>query len=373
MEAVGTLAGGIAHDFNNLLTIIGGYAQMLLDGTGAEDPRREKLEQILTASNRASTLTSQLLAFSRRQVLQPQVIQVNNLLSNMEALLRRVIGERITVRTELSTDLRCVKADSNQLEQVFINLAANARDAMPNGGQFKIETAMVDSLESGSERDLKAEKCIRFKVSDTGCGMDRHILEHAFEPFFTTKGVGKGTGLGLSTVYGIVRQNHGTIRVTSEQGRGTVFEIYLPAAEEDEKGTARSARLSTSWHGNETILVAEDEPDVRQLVLATLEQLGYTVLQAADGYEALRLLEQNRAPVHLLLTDVIMPLMNGPELAKRLKSAQLGTKVLYMSGYTDDTLAFHGMAQSDVDFIQKPFTPAALAEKLREVLSDGRK
>jgi nitrogen-specific signal transduction histidine kinase/CheY-like chemotaxis protein len=369
MDAVGRLAGGVAHDFNNLLTVIGGYSQTLLDGTPAEDPKRSPLEQILTASSRAAALTSQLLAFSRKQMLQPKLINLNHLLNNMESLLRRVMGEHITFNAALSQDLLYVKADPNQLEQVLINLAANARDAMPDGGEFRIETAIVDAREGGTEGRLKEGEYARLKVSDTGIGMNHNVLEHAFEPFFTTKGVGKGTGLGLSTVYGIVQQNHGTIHVSSKRGRGTAFEIYLPAVPAGEE-VKEATGLSGSLQGNETILVAEDEPDVRKLVRDGLEQFGYTVLPAADGYEALRILEHHSEPVHLLLTDVIMPLMSGRELAKRVQSVKPATKVVYMSGYTDDTLAFHGFPQPNTGFIQKPFTVTVLAEKVRRVLSE---
>ena len=369
MDAVGRLAGGVAHDFNNLLTVIGGYSQTLLDGTSHSDPKRVPLEQILKASNRAAALTSQLLAFSRKQMPQPKLINLNHLLTNMESLLRRVMGEHITFHAALSKTMLYVKADPNQLEQVLINLAANARDAMPDGGEFRIETAIVDAREGGIDGRLNGGSCARLRVSDTGIGMNHSVLEHAFEPFFTTKGVGKGTGLGLSTVYGIVQQNRGTIHVSSERGRGTAFEIYLPAVppgEESKEGDV----LIGSLQGSETILVAEDEPDVRKLVRDALEQLGYTVLPAADGYEALRILEQHSAPVHLLLTDVIMPLMSGRELAKRVQSMKPTTKVVYMSGYTDDTLAFHGFPQLNTGFIQKPFTLTLLAEKVRKVLSE---
>jgi PAS domain S-box-containing protein len=368
MDAVGRLAGGVAHDFNNLLTVIGGYAQTLLDRTPANDPRHSPLEQILTASNRAAALTSQLLAFSRKQMLQPKLINVNNLVANMETLLTRVMGEHITFRAEFSKEPVHVIADPNQLEQVLINLAANARDAMPEGGEFRIETAIVDA----PDLDFKEEKCVCLKVTDTGIGMHPNVLEHAFEPFFTTKGVGKGTGLGLSTVYGIVQQNHGAIHASSEPGRGTVFEIYLPAAPPAEEPAEAPERTAT-LKGNETILVAEDEPEVRRLVRDALEQLGYTVLQAADGYEALRILEQHREPVHLLLTDVIMPLMSGRELARRVQSVRPSTRVVYMSGYTDDTLAFHGFPQPDTGFIQKPFTVTLLAEQVRRMLSEDHK
>jgi CheY-like chemotaxis protein len=357
MEAVGRLAGGVAHDFNNLLTVIGGHSQMLLDDTRPGDPKRNRIEQILYAANRASTLTSQLLAFSRRQVLQPKLVDINHLLTNMEALLSRIIGEHITIETSLDPAVGCILVDPQQLEQVILNLAANSRDSMPNGGHFKIETSIENFGAAGAS--------VRIAVSDTGCGMDKATRERAFEPFFTTKAVGKGTGLGLSTVYGIVRQNQGTIRISSEPGQGAVFELEFPSATrlEADAGTLPDAPLAQRAAG--TILLAEDEPAVRRLVREILEQLGYTVLEAGDGYEALQVLEQRKTTIHLLLTDVIMPLMNGRELATRLESIRPGTKVLYMSGYTDDTLAFHGIAQPEIDFIQKPFTVAALAEKLR--------
>jgi PAS domain S-box-containing protein len=372
MDAVGRLAGGVAHDFNNLLTVIGGYAQTLLDGTPGEDPQRIPLEHILKASNRAAALTSQLLAFSRKQVVQPKQINLNHLVINMESLLRRVMGEHISFHPALSITSLYVKADPNQLEQVLINLATNARDAMPDGGEFRIETGIVDAREGGADGRLKEGKYACLKVSDTGIGMNHTVLERAFEPFFTTKGVGKGTGLGLSMVYGIVQQNLGTIHVRSELGSGTVFEIYLPAVpavEEVKEAVGLTGRLQ----GDETILVAEDEPGVREFVRDSLQQLGYTVLPAADGYEAIRVLEEHSGPVHLLLTDVIMPLMSGPELAKRVQAVKPAAKVLYMSGYTGDALAFHGLPHRKAGFIEKPFTVTVLAEVVRKVLSEDHR
>ena len=367
MEAIGRLAGGIAHDFNNLLTVVGGYLHLVLNATPPSDPRREKLEHILSASDRASTLISQLLAFSRKQRVQPRSVNVNNLLTKMQALLRPVLGEHIHLATDLGSDLPCVKADPNQLEQVVMNLAANARDAMPKGGEFRIRTALGNErTQPGSDRDIGP--CVRIQVSDTGCGMTQSVLGHAFEPFFTTKGVGKGTGLGLSTVYGLIQQNHGTIHVNSSPNLGTAFEIFLPAVPEIED-TKPSALPAASPRGSETILVAEDELDVRMLVCETLEDLGYTVLQAADGQEALQVLEQH-GPIDLLLTDVIMPVMGGPELVERIRSLVPSTKVVYMSGYNDHTLAGYGLPQPETEYIQKPFTPATLAEKLRQVLSN---
>jgi two-component system cell cycle sensor histidine kinase/response regulator CckA len=358
MEAVGRLAGGVAHDFNNLLTIIGGYSQMLLETTSVEDPKRDKLEQILNAANRAGVLTKQLLAFSRRQVLQPKLVNLNHLATNLKTMLGRIIGERITIETALDPALGLIRADPYQLEQVVINLAINARDAMPSGGLFRIETGTAG-----------ARVCLT--ISDTGCGMDERVLQRAFEPFFTTKGIGKGTGLGLSTVYGIVHQNEGTIDVSSQLGRGTVFEISFPMAPEGESEDAAPAKSRLRPEPSETILLAEDEPAVRELVRVTLGQLGYTVLEASDGYEALKLIEEDKTEIHLLLTDVIMPLMNGHELAVRLQAIRPGTKVLFMSGYADDVLAFHGLS-TEIDFIHKPFSSADLARKLETVLSAAK-
>ncbi len=366
MEAIGRLAGGIAHDFNNLLTVAGGYLHLVLEATPASDPRHEKLKHILGATTRAGTLTGQLLAFGRKQMVHPRAVDVNRLLIDMEPLLRPVMGEQISLAADLAPGLPCVKADPNQLEQVLMNLAANARDAMPNGGEFRIRTVFGGGeAPAGSGRHTGP--WVRIQVSDTGCGMSPSVLEHIFEPFFTTKGVGKGTGLGLSTVYGIVQQNHGTIQVSSSPGHGTTFEILLPPAPELECVKPDSSTLE-SLRGTETILVAEDESAVRTLVCEMLTQFGYTVLHAPDGRQALRVLEEHR-PIDVLLTDVIMPVMGGPELAERARSLTPGVKVIYMSGYTDDTLARYGLPQPDTNYIQKPFTPAALAQKLRQALS----
>jgi two-component system, cell cycle sensor histidine kinase and response regulator CckA len=374
MEAIGRLAGGIAHDFNNLLTIIIGHSHRLLDRTHLEEARRERLEQILGAANRASILTSQLLAFSRRQVLQPRLVNVNRLLANMEALLRRIIGEHINIETALDPALSCIKIDPNQLEQVVMNLATNARDAMPNSGVFRIETSMADATDKQREDSpCGTGRCVRLRIGDTGCGMDTRTRERAFEPYFTTKGLGKGTGLGLSTVYGIVRQNQGAIHVSSEPGQGTVFDLYFPAAAESEAEREQPASRPRKAEAAATILVAEDEPAVRVLVTQTLEQLGYNVLEATDGYEALNVIERRKGEIDLLLTDVIMPLMNGQELAKRLESIRPAAKVLYMSGYTDEVLAFHGIAQPKIDLIQKPFTASELAGKVEMMLSTNRR
>jgi PAS domain S-box-containing protein len=373
MEAIGRLAGGVAHDFNNLLTVIAGYSQMLLESTYTGDPRRDQLEQILNAANQASILTKQLLAFSRRQMLQPKLVNLNHLVTNLRAMLGRIIGERITIETEFDPALGLIKADPHQLEQVVMNLAVNARDAMPNGGTFRIETGAAGSARStNGDGPGEPEERVRLTISDTGCGMEERVRERAFEPFFTTKGIGKGTGLGLSTVYGIVSQNEGTIHVSSRPGQGTVFELCFPVAPGGESEDSAPAKSRLQREAGETILLAEDEPAVRGLVRETLRQLGYTVLEASDGYEALKLIEEHKSGIHLLLTDVIMPLMNGHELAVRLKAACPGTKVLYMSGYTDDVLAFHGI-EPEIDFIQKPFSGSDLAEKLQKVLTTAKR
>jgi PAS domain S-box-containing protein len=371
MEAVGRLAGGVAHDFNNLLTVICGYSQMVLDDGPVARPTRDRMEQILNAANRASILTSQLLAFSRRQVLQPTLVNLNHLLTNMMALLGPLVGEHITIETELDPAVSCIKADSHQIEQVVMNLAANARDAMPNGGRFLVQTAMAASADA-REDGANPGKYVRLRISDTGCGMDDRTRERAFEPFFTTKGIGKGTGLGLATVYGIVRQNQGEIHISSEPGRGTAFDLYFPAAPGIEARSETTAGMPPKAAAAETILVVEDEPAVRVLTKQTLQQLGYTVLEASDGYEALRVIERHAGEIHLVLTDVIMPLMNGRELAVRLEVMRPGAKVLYMSGYTADVLAFHGLSHPEVNFIQKPFTRSGLAEKVETVLSTNK-
>jgi PAS domain S-box-containing protein len=365
MEAVGRLAGGVAHDFNNLLTIIGGYSQMLLDETVETDPKRNRLEQVLGAANRASTLTRQLLAFSRRQVLQPKLVNLNHVLTNMQALLRPLIGEHIVVRTRLDPGVSRILADPHQIEEIVMNLAANSRDAMPQGGHFRIETSMAKLSEVPHENGARrADRWVRLRISDTGCGMDDCTREHAFEPFFTTKGVGKGTGLGLSTVYGVVHQNNGEIHLSSAPGQGATFDLYFPAVPDKEADGDLPANRHSRTKAAGTILVAEDEPALRELVKQTLEQSGYRVVEATDGYDAVRIIEQYAGEIHLLLTDVIMPLMNGHELASRVKAVRPGTQVLYMSGYTDDVLAFHGIASPEIAFIQKPFTPSELIARV---------
>ncbi len=369
MEAVGRLAGGVAHDFNNLLTVISGYGDMIMRGLAPNDPLHGCIEEVLKAANRATSLTNQLLAFSRRQVIQPKVLDLNILVANMDRMLRRVIGEHIELETVLNPGLGSVKADAGQLEQVIMNLSVNARDAMPEGGRLFIRTGNVDVPHSSRlHADVRPGSYVRLTVADTGKGMDAEIMIHLFEPFYTSKATGKGTGLGLSTVYGIVKQSGGEIVVESEPGSGATFHIYLPRIV-GVQDTAHPAKAPQAVRaGTETILLVEDEPGVRQLVREMLLRLGYTILEAGSGAEALRLFEQHHGGIDLLLTDVIMPQMSGRDLAARLRAAQPTLKVLYMSGYTDDMLAHHGVLEPDVYLLPKPFAPDELGIKLREVL-----
>jgi PAS domain S-box-containing protein len=368
MEAIGRLAGGVAHDFNNLLTIISGYGRMVLDDIGAKHRSRVRVEEVLNAADRAAILTSQLLAFSRRQVVQPKVLELNHLISNLEKMLRRVIGEHIELVTNLSADLRRVKADAGQLEQVIMNLAVNARDAMPEGGKLTIETKNIFFRKEADLPDTAGSLYAMLTVTDTGVGMDNQTRTHLFEPFFTTKERGKGTGLGLSTVYGIVKQHGGEIRVESQPSAGAAFHIYFPVSEESSEPAEVSRRMDAAPVGTETVLLVEDEAGVREFARETMKRAGYRVLEAADAQDAVTLAEQEKGPIHLLLTDVIMPLVSGRELAEQIKSLREGIRVIYMSGYTDDVLAYRGDLGPDIDFLQKPFGPDVLARKIREVL-----
>lgn len=374
MEAIGRLAGGVAHDFNNLLTIIGGYGQMLLDTTNPEDPIHKDLEAIMEAANRAGALTRQLLTVSRRQVVQPKTFELNRLITRTNRMLKRVIGEDVELVHALESERGRIKADPGQIEQVLLNLAINARDAMPTGGRLTIETADIeigqDTIVAG--QTLKAGKYVLLAVSDTGTGMTPEVMKHVFEPFFTTKPRGKGTGLGLSTVYGIVTQTGGVIAVDSEAGRGTAIRIYFPAAAARRGGQQETERElgradSSSAGGRETILVVEDEADVRRLAAEMLARLGYNVLEAQSGAEAVRLWEENRDAIDLVLTDVVMPRMSGQELAATLQQARPGTRVMFMSGYTDDVVARHGGIDR-AKLLHKPFTSDSLARMVRSVL-----
>jgi signal transduction histidine kinase len=372
MEAIGQLAGGVAHDFNNLLTIISGYSDLLLNGIlGPKDAGREAVEEIRKAADRAAALTRQLLAFSRRQVLAPQVLVLNSIVQDMDKMLRRLIGEDIQLTSHLAADLGSVKADPGQIEQVLLNLAVNARDAMPRGGSLTIETANVtlDENYCRTHPDVQPGPFVMMAVTDTGCGMDAATLSRIFEPFFTTKGPGKGTGLGLATVYGIVKQSGGSIYVYSEVGRGTSFKVYLPRLEAAAVADVPVVVAPTQQvGGQETLLVVEDDEAVRALTRTVLRSNSYDVIEAVDADEALRWVEEHKEPIHLLVTDVVMPGMSGRELAERLKQLRPEMKVLFVSGYTDDAVVRHGLLEAEVAFLQKPFTPNALARKVREVL-----
>jgi nitrogen-specific signal transduction histidine kinase len=373
MEAVGRLAGGIAHDFNNLLMVIQGYADLLADRFPAGDPVRRNVEQIQMAGQRASSLTRQLLAFSRKQMLAPTVISVHTVVADMEKILRRLIGEDVQLETSSMPDLWLVKADRSQIEQVIMNLAVNARDAMPKGGRLTIETANVE-LDAAFSRHavvMAPGKYVMLAVTDNGSGMDAETQAHLFEPFFTTKEKGKGTGLGLATVYGIVKQSGGYIWVYSEPGRGTTFKIYLPKIEEQVglKHYKDGGSSSAALRGSETVLLVEDEDGVRQLARDYLRTNGYAVIEAPDGETALELAAKHQGPIHVLMTDVIMPGISGRELAQRIGEIRPDIKVLYMSGYTDQSVVHHGILESDAVLLQKPFTMATLASKLREILT----
>jgi nitrogen-specific signal transduction histidine kinase len=370
MEAVGQLAGGIAHDFNNLLTAILGYCNLVLDDVPNEDPLRVDLEEIRTAGERAASLTRQLLAFSRRQMLQPQVVDLNALVASMQKLLRRLVSEEIEVVTALAHDVPAVRADPTSLEQVLVNLAVNARDAMPNGGRLTIETspAHLDAAFAASHVPMAPGHYVRLTVADTGVGMDEATRGRIFEPFFTTKEQGKGVGLGLATVYGIVKQNGGYIWVDSERGRGAVFTIYLPLAEitPSVRRADGSSVVDTRRRGWETVLLVEDEDAVRTLAREVLRRHGYVVLEARHGVDALRVAERHPDEIHLLVSDLVMPHMSGSDLAKRLSAGRPKMKVLFMSGYADRVV--HRDVTQGVAFVQKPFTPETFARKVRSVL-----
>jgi PAS domain S-box-containing protein len=368
MDAVGQLAGGIAHDFNNLLTAILGYAEMLSEKLGDGHPLQHEADQIARAGRSAASLTRQLLAFSRRQVLQPAVVDLNVVVSNVEKMLRRLIGEHIDLDIKLAPDLPRVRVDAGQLEQVLLNLAVNARDAMRDGGRLTIETAPLD-LPDGNDYDLAAGRCVVLRVKDTGCGMTPAVQAHLFEPFFTTKAPGKGTGLGLSTVYGIVKQSGGAITVDTAPGKGAAFVIVLPAAVGSEESTASPvAAARPPAKRSETVLLVEDETQVRELAVIALEGAGFTVLEAQHPEDAFEVVARHQGPVHLIVTDVVMPGMNGRVMVERLIRRFPDVRILFMSGYTDDALAPLGVAAGDVAFLHKPFTPKQLAERVRDVL-----
>jgi len=374
MEAVGRLAGGVAHDFNNLLAVVMGYADLVIGRMNSEDPLKGKVEQILKAADRAAGLTRQLLAFSRKQVLQPKILDLRAVVSNMETMLRRLIGEDVELTTRLDSDPGWVKADPGQIEQVLMNLAVNARDAMPEGGRIIIEArnADVDALYAATHQSTPAGAYVLLTVTDTGSGMDAATQTQIFEPFFTTKEVGKGTGLGLSTVYGIVKQSEGHIWVYSEVGVGTTFKIYLPRVAVDEQ--APPARLESRGaipRGHETVLLVEDEGSLRELLLETLQAHGYSVLVARNGAEALRMAETHAGTIPLMVTDVIMPGMTGPKVVEIIASTRPQMKVLFISGYSEEAVASDGLVGPGRSFVSKPFNPETLLRRIRELLDAG--
>jgi PAS domain S-box-containing protein len=369
MEAVGRLAGGIAHDFNNLLTVISGYSQLSLTVLQEKDPLRDNISQIQQATERAASLTRQLLAFSRRQILDMRLIDLNLVVQDLDKMLRRVIGEDIQLVALLGRNLWMIKSDPGQIEQVILNLAVNARDAMPKGGRLTIETSNVEpDQEHALAMGVKPGPCVRLSIRDTGLGMSPEVMDRAFEPFFTTKEKGRGTGLGLSTVYGIVKQSSGNIWVRSELGKGTTFEIDLPKAAETKETYRSSPPTSHRLEGSETILLVEDEEAVRVLTRKTLRNYGYHILEAGNGEEAIRIVNEGPKEIHLLLTDVVMPGMSGREVAERISPLFPEMKVLYISGYTDSAIVHHGILDPGTALLLKPFRPDALAQKVREIL-----
>ena len=371
MEAVGQLAGGVAHDFNNLLTVIMSYSSMLLTDMEAANPMRGDIQEISNAATRAATLTRQLLAFSRKQVLQLQAVNVNEVVSHVEKLLRRLIGEDISLSTHLDPSLAHINGDPGQLEQVLLNLAVNARDAMPNGGALTIATGNVDLSDEHGERHMGAApgKYVMVSVTDTGGGMTKEVQQRLFEPFYTTKGPGKGTGLGLSTVHGIVKQSGGDVYVYSELGHGTTFKVYFPCLNAEAELIATTAEhAAITPRGSETILLAEDDEALRALGERVLSAFGYKVLVARTGAEALRIVAEHQGHIDLVATDVVMPEMNGSQLVAKVLKARPGIRVLFMSGYTDDEVVRRGVIDGQTAFLQKPFTPDLIANKVRQVL-----
>ena len=368
IESIGRLAGGVAHDFNNLLTAINGYADLMLEDLAEDHRWRGAVTEIRRAGERAADLTGQLLAFSRRQLLQPRVLDLNVLVTDSTKMLKRLLGEDIEVITSLDPTLGHVTADAGQLHQIILNLAVNARDAMPRGGQLTIETQNVVLDEEQLHLSLPPGAYVMLAVSDNGSGMDQETLSRIFDPFFTTKESTKGTGLGLSTVYGIVKQSGGSIFVYSEPGRGTTFKIYLPRSDKAVNATTEPRVEVDTLRGSETVLVVEDEEAVRKLIEQALRKYGYRVIEATNGAEALRVCENHDPPIRLMVTDVVMPGMSGRELAARVREQLPDLRVLYMSGYTDDTVIRHGLLDASMFFLQKPFTPSALARKVRETL-----
>jgi PAS domain S-box-containing protein len=374
IEAIGQLAGGIAHDFNNVLTMIQGYGELLIQAFDDRDPRKPDVQEIMKSADRAAALTRQLLAFSRRQILEPRILDLRAVVGDLDQMLRRLIGEDVELTILQSDDLGRVKADRSQMEQVLMNLAINARDAISAGGKLTIETmnANLDEDYARQHVAVRPGPHVLLAVSDTGSGMDAETLSHIFEPFFTTKEQGKGTGLGLSTVYGIVKQSGGNIWVYSEPGRGTTFKIYLPRVEEAVEKVEPDTAQTRPVGGSETVLLVEDEEGIRKVVCRVLRPKGYTVLEAQDPNNGLALSAAHPGPIHLLITDIVLPQMSGAALADRIVQERPGTKVLYMSGYTDNAIVHHGLLDRGKAFLPKPFSPATILRKVREVLDAPR-
>ena len=371
METIGRLAGGVAHDFNNLLTVIMGYVQMSLQQAAPQSPISDNLQEIQKAAERAATLTNQLLAFSRHQVIDPKVINLNDLVLNLDKMLRRLIGEDVGLVTLPASNLEPVQTDPGQIERVLMNLAVNARDAMPNGGKLTIETANVTLKDEYVQQhgDASLGRHVMLIVSDNGMGMSKEVQDHIFEPFFTTKEVGKGAGLGLATCYGIIQQSGGHIEVSSEPGQGTSFKVYLPVTEETYEDQPKMVDASISLQGKETVLLAEDEPLVRYMAATMLRDRGYEVLEAANGEEALRMAqERDGEGIELLMTDLVMPQMSGRELVENLHATHPNIKVLFTSGYLGDSVPDLDILPAGSDYLAKPYLPDALAVKVREVL-----
>lgn len=370
MEAVGRLAGGIAHDFNNLLTALSGFSEIVLDELPEDHPLYEGARETYKTCQRSASLVRRLLAVSRRQILQPQILDVNAKIAEIQKMLRGLLGEDVELKVKLGKKLRFVRADESQIEQVLLNLVVNARDAMPQGGRITIETTSVDIDDAFVEHHVGIRRGphVLLTVSDTGEGMDESTLEHIFEPFFTTKEKGKGTGLGLATVYGIIQQSNGNIWVYSEPGHGTAFKIYLPQVDRAGHRPGEEAEGAREPEGTETILVVEDENTVRLVTVSNLKKAGYNVLAARDGDEALRIASEHDGLIELVLTDVVMPRMNGPEVVKRLHERFPSIKCVYMSGHADDALVHHGVIEEGLAFVEKPFTREELSHRIREVL-----
>jgi two-component system cell cycle sensor histidine kinase/response regulator CckA len=370
MEAIGRLAGGVAHDFNNLLAVINGYSDLLLESVGSSGPNRAKLEQIKQAANSAASLTRQLLMFSRQQVIQPVILDINQIVANTEKMVRRLIKENIEFTVMLDPTLDRVNADSGQIEQIILNLVVNARDALPNGGKLCIQTSnvRVDEDSAPARAGILPGRFVLLEVTDTGTGMDQRTQAHIFEPFFTTKALGKGTGLGLATVYGIVKQSNGHIEVRSRLEHGSSFKIYLPAVEQAKANHETGQDSANPTFSGETVLVVEDARSLRDLICEALTKFGCTVLSARDGQEALLIAKQRQTAIDLLLTDVVMPRMNGPALAKEVRLLRPATKILYMTGYSGEFIRAD-MLIPGVSLIQKPFTPADLGRKISKMLA----